>query len=84
MATSRVTFPSAFVTPHPENNIVRCAISSARLEDRRAGLTHWNANPDAYVGLCRLLAWSGMSALRLSLPYHDERTPPELLAPTSS
>src|SRR6266705_2044476 len=26
----------------------------------------------------RLLAWSGMSAVRLSLPYHDQRMPPEL------
>jgi pimeloyl-ACP methyl ester carboxylesterase len=30
------------------------------------------------VGLCRLLAWHGLSALRLSLPYHDQRMPPEL------
>jgi pimeloyl-ACP methyl ester carboxylesterase len=30
------------------------------------------------VGLCKLLAWNGMSALRLSLPYHDLRMPAEL------
>ena len=34
--------------------------------------------PDGHVGLCKLLAWNGMSALRLSLPYHDRRMPPEL------
>jgi dienelactone hydrolase len=28
--------------------------------------------------LCRLLTWNGMSALRLSLPYHHQRMPPEL------
>ncbi len=41
-------------------------------------LPQWNADPGGHVGLCRLLAWSGMSALRLSLPYHDRRMPPEL------
>jgi pimeloyl-ACP methyl ester carboxylesterase len=30
------------------------------------------------VGLCRLLALNGLTALRLSLPYHDRRMPPEL------
>src|SRR5262249_49743671 len=41
-------------------------------------LPQWNADAGGHVGLCRLLAWSGMSALRLSLPYHDARMPPEL------
>ena len=41
-------------------------------------LPQWNADSGGHAGLCRLLAWSGMSALRLSLPYHDARMPPEL------
>jgi hypothetical protein len=41
-------------------------------------LPQWNADPGGHVGLCRLLAWNGLSALRLSLPYHDQRMPPEL------
>ena len=41
-------------------------------------LPQWNAGPGEHVGLCRLLAWHGMSALRLSLPYHDQRMPLEL------
>ena len=41
-------------------------------------MPQWNADPDGHAGLCRLLAWNGMSALRLSLPYHDQRMPPEL------
>ena len=32
----------------------------------------------AHVGLSRLIARFGISALRLSLPYHDTRMPPEL------
>jgi dienelactone hydrolase len=41
-------------------------------------LPQWNADPNGHVGLCRLLAWNGMSALRLTLPYHDQRMPSEL------
>jgi hypothetical protein len=82
-----LTFPSALVTPHPDNNMVRCRFFPAR-NDRNQGvprpraavlvMPQWNADPDGHVGLCRLLAWNGMSALRLSLPYHDQRMPPEL------
>lgn len=41
-------------------------------------LPQWNSDLGGHVGLCKLLAWNGMSALRLSLPYHDQRMPPEL------
>lgn len=77
--TSRLAFPSAFVTPHLRNNTVRCRYFPARRSTAAVlVLPHWNADAKAYGGLCRLLAWNGLSALRLSLPYHDERTPPEL------
>jgi dienelactone hydrolase len=82
-----VAFPSALGTPHAENNTVHCRYFPAR--ERRNGRTaapraavlvlpQWNADPDGHVGLCRLLAWNGMSALRMSLPYHDARMPAEL------
>jgi hypothetical protein len=82
-----LVFPSAFVTPHAANNTVHCRYFAAspagpkpRTFRRMAVLVmpQWNADPGGHVGLCRLLAWSGMSALRLSLPYHDRRMPPEL------
>jgi hypothetical protein len=41
-------------------------------------LPQWNSDAGGHVGLCRLLAWNGIGALRLSLPYHDQRMPPEL------
>jgi dienelactone hydrolase len=41
-------------------------------------MPQWNSGAGGHVGLCKLLAWNGMSALRLSLPYHDQRMPPEL------
>lgn len=75
----RLTFPSALETPHPENNTVTCRWFPAN-GSRQAVvvLPQWNADAGGHVGLCRLLAWRGINALRLSLPYHDERMPPEL------
>ena len=80
---SVLAFPSALMTPHAENNIVYARYFPAvhRHDQPRAAtvvLPQWNADPGGHVGLCRLLAWSGVSALRLSLPYHDRRMPPEL------
>ena len=78
---SELTFPSAFVTPHSENNTVHCRYFPATRPSTRAAvlvLPQWNSDPGGHVWLCKLLAWNGMSALRLSLPYHDRRMPPEL------
>jgi dienelactone hydrolase len=41
-------------------------------------MPQWNSDAGGHVGLSKLLAWNGMSALRLSLPYHDQRMPAEL------
>jgi hypothetical protein len=41
-------------------------------------LPQWNADAGGHVGLCQLLNRFGISALRLSLPYHDRRMPREL------
>jgi hypothetical protein len=76
-----LTFPSAFDTPQAENNTVHCRYFRTAKAGRRAAvlvMPQWNSDPGGHVGLCRLLAWNGMSALRLSLPYHDKRMPPEL------
>jgi hypothetical protein len=78
-----LSFPSALVTPHEENNTVYARLFPA-LRDTRAGRTavlvlpQWNADANGHVGLCRLLAMNGMTALRLTLPYHDRRMPREL------
>ena len=78
-----LTFPSALSTPHPENNVVYCRYFRARAKRARPRaavlvLPQWNADNGGHLGLCRLLTWNGMSALRLSLPYHHQRMPPEL------
>jgi hypothetical protein len=78
----RLTFTSAIATPHPENNRVtaRYFPDPSPRGRRRAVLVlpQWNSDADGHVGLCRLLNRFGLSALRLSLPYHDARMPPEL------
>jgi hypothetical protein len=81
-------FPSAVVTPHPENNIAVGRWFPAAAEPppgARIGrgrvvivMSQWNADSEGHIGLSRLLARFGVSALRLSLPYHDARMPPEL------
>jgi dienelactone hydrolase len=74
-------FESALRTPHAENNIVHARYFPARDGNRRAAvvvLPQWNSNAQGHIGLSRLLARFGMSGLRLSLPYHDVRMPPEL------
>lgn len=77
-----LAFPSALDTPHAENNTVvaRYFPGDNGGGPRRATLVlpQWNADSDGHVGLCQLLARVGISALRLSLPYHDSRMPAEL------
>jgi hypothetical protein len=83
-----ITFPSAITTPHPENNTVHLRYFPAasrrgvkgEASPRRAVvvMAQWNADEGGHVGVCRLLASLGISAARLSLPYHDRRMPPEL------
>ncbi len=41
-------------------------------------LPHWNARIDQHLPLFRTLSHLGISALRLSMPYHDLRMPREL------
>jgi hypothetical protein len=77
-----LTYPSAVTTPHAENNLVRARYlpdhSPAGRKRAVIVLPQWNADAGGHVGLCRLLNRFKISALRLSLPYHDERMPPEL------
>ena len=81
-ATGALSFPSPMRTPHPENNTVHALYfrSAPANKGRRAVvvLPQWNADPSGHVGLCQLLNRFGLSALRLTLPYHDARRPPEL------
>jgi hypothetical protein len=80
----RLQFQSALQTPHPENNLVTLRVFPAR--ERRPGqpkravvvLPQWNADAEGHVGLCQLFARFGITAVRLVLPYHENRRPPDL------
>jgi hypothetical protein len=67
-------FPSAVNTPYEKNNLVHARFFAA---ESGAGAVivspQWNAREDSHVALCRGLNRFGVSALRLSLPYHDRR-----------
>jgi dienelactone hydrolase len=84
-----LTFPSGLTTPHADNNLVRARFFPANpIRKPRDGgpparravvvLAQWNSDADGHVGLCRLLSRLGIASLRISLPYHDLRMPPEL------
>lgn len=79
-AAGHLTFDSALHTPHAANNVVHARLFKAEGPQRRAVLVlpQWNADAGAHVGLARLFARFGLTSLRLSLPYHDWRMPPEL------
>jgi dienelactone hydrolase len=79
-----LTWLSAVHTPSALNNIVHARLFTPRRERRnkpRAAvvvLPQWNAQPESHVEACRIFNGLGMTALRLTLPYHEERRPPEL------
>ena len=77
--TGTLAFPSALVTPHPQNNVVHARFFPAK-DKRRAivVMPQWNSDAGGHIGLSQLLSRLGISALRLSKPYHDVRMPPEL------
>lgn len=84
----RLTWTSAVETPSAENNTARARLFTAAPPKRSSGsedkrravvvLPQWNADADSHVALCRLLARVGINALRLTLPYHEERRPADL------
>ncbi|PYR65338.1 MAG: hypothetical protein DMF88_20260, partial [Acidobacteria bacterium] len=77
--TGELRFPSALTTPHPQNNTVFARwFPSTDAKRAIVVLPQWNSDAEGHIGLSRLLARFGVSALRLSLPYHDVRMPPEL------
>jgi len=71
-------FTSPVRTPYSENNLANARWFPSRGRKAVVLLPHWNCDAIAYTGLCRTLNLSGISVLRLSLPYHDIRMPAEI------
>ena len=78
-------FTSPVRTPYPENDLVNARWYPAPAE-KQAGkpkqamivMPQWNADAFSHNALCSLFNRFGISALRLSKPYHDIRRPAEL------
>jgi dienelactone hydrolase len=77
-------FTSAVRTPYPENDQVNArwypAAQSSSTAKKQAILVmpQWNADAISHNALCTLFNRFGISALRLSKPFHDIRRPAEL------
>lgn len=72
----RLTFESPVESAYPVNNTVYARIFPGPDRGRAVIVVpQWNANESSHVGLCRLFARLGITALRLSLPYHERRLP---------
>lgn len=78
-------FTSPERTPFPENDLVNARWfpapehkDPARPKQAIVVLPQWNADAFSHNVLCRVFNRMGISALRLSKPYHDIRRPMEL------
>ncbi len=81
-------FTSPERTPYPENDLVNARWFPApdhpprrnpsRPKQAIVVLPQWNADAFSHNTLCHLFNRMGISALRLSKPYHDIRRPTEL------
>jgi hypothetical protein len=78
-------FTSPERTQHPENDLVNARWYPAP-EHKKPGrpkqaivvMPQWNADAFSHNALCAIFNRMGISALRLSKPYHDIRRPAEL------
>jgi hypothetical protein len=69
-----LVFTSAVRSPWPENNRVYGQLfRAARKGPAVVVLPQWNAGWEAQAGVCRWLNRLGITALKMSLPYHDRR-----------
>jgi hypothetical protein len=78
-------FTSPERTKYPENDLVNARWYPApehkdpnRPKQAIVVLPHWNADAFSHNALCSIFNRMGVSALRLSKPYHDIRRPAEL------
>jgi hypothetical protein len=78
-------FTSAERTPYPENDLVNARWfpapehkDPARPKQAIVVMPQWNADAFSHNALCALFNRMGVSALRLSKPYHDIRRPGEI------
>jgi len=78
-------FTSPERTPYPENDLVNArwypapeSKDAKRPKQAIIVMPQWNADAFSHNSLCTIFNQMGISALRLSKPYHDIRRPVEL------
>lgn len=75
-----LTYSSPLQTIYPKNNTVHGWFFPTDSRGRVVlVLPQWNSDAQGHMALCRMLNYYGLSALRLSLPYHDLRMPEDLV-----
>ena len=78
-----LSFTSAAPTGVVENDLVRATYFPVSGNGDRADgpavvvLPQWNSRVGAQAGLCRLLNHFDLTALKVALPYHEGRMPPD-------
>ena len=74
-----LTFTSPLKGIYSKNNTVHAQYFPVESDGRAViVLPQWNSDLQGHQSLCRMLNHFGLSALRLSLPYHDLRMPDDL------
>jgi hypothetical protein len=69
-----LTFTSSLNSPWPENNKVHAQLFRGKPNGPAVlVLPNWNAKWHGQRGLCQWLQRIGITALKMSLPYHDRR-----------
>jgi dienelactone hydrolase len=71
-----LTFTSSIKSPWPENNTVHAQLFPAGNGKHRPAvliLPNWNAKWHGQLGLCHWVQRLGITALKMSMPYHDRR-----------
>ena len=71
-------FTSPVRTPYLENNRANARWFPAKGKSAIVLLPQWNSDALSHNSLCGILNRLGISALRLSMPYHDIRRPAEI------
>lgn len=77
LADNVLTFTSQLASPWPENNRVYGQLFRAKHQGSAVVvLAQWNARWDEQQDVCRWLNRLGITAVKMSLPYHDRRSIP--------
>lgn len=75
---AKCSFPTPLPSGYPANDTAYCRVWGPLPAGEAEGravivIPQWNADAGSHIGLCRVLSRMGMTVIRLTLPYHEER-----------